>query len=246
MLDCDLLSRLVSCPSLLSLTLLEYAAPANWADVNASDARPRQTVQLPLLKLLTIQDWDRDALNFLCHIDLPSCVRIRLSIDPDSDDPDGFRRIFTEPSLLRCHIMPYINHLYLGNTRAKGRVRLLGFTSTGEERLDIGRWRDDEDALRDLLSPFSSSGVTSLSINLPTLPPMMQDFPWDNLDTLAPLPLLRRMELLGGTPLETKRRFVRWFWRSALAVGTSSPGELTLCWVLNVERGRDEAIFEEL
>ncbi|KAI8974225.1 hypothetical protein BD414DRAFT_184764 [Trametes punicea] len=234
-------SALNHCSSLVSLKLM-HAVPEEWRDspIPAGGQGPSAVVSLPGLRTISICDVSVAIQGVLCRVSLPQVVKVQLYItDPYTHDQPVLEQILSTATILRSQTVPSIARLYVGNTRPKGRVQLLGYTAEGQERLVVSRWGDFEPALAQLIRPFAHSAVTALAINLPHLPPKLDRTPWEQDDSFMPPVRLQRLELLEGMSLKTKQRFVRWFLRSCGREGRPLAEDRTLCWSFNVERGRD-------
>ncbi|KAH9890475.1 hypothetical protein C8Q73DRAFT_704480 [Cubamyces lactineus] len=236
---CDLAAELKRCPSLISLTL-QRAVPDSWVRTRGVEAR----LQLLHLQRLSIED-DRSQIRGVLHRAVLSPA-VHLTLDIGAYREDDLMPVFSGSTILRSHILPSLSRLYLGYVHAKGRIRMLGFTQNGQEQLDVARWYDFAAVLAHIAQPFADSGATVLAIHLPHLPITLERASWDQ-DGSVPCPIhLCRLELLGGTPLKLKQRFTRWFLRSCGRDGRPTSDERTLCWVFNVERGREQQSREDL
>ncbi|OSD02147.1 hypothetical protein PYCCODRAFT_1478011 [Trametes coccinea BRFM310] len=244
-IDC-FIDTLNACTSLVSLELKE-AVPEAWM-VNHILGEPwaagHRVVELPQLRALTVDDTEVvAAFGALRGFVLAPTTRIEVKL---GRGPGNYEDLFSADTLLRRHTFPSLQHVYLGTTRRKGRIRALGYTKDGTERFDLAGWDYDDDILYRHLVPFVDSPVTTLAINLPSLPMGLSKVLWDRYEYCPPPRQLLRLELLQRTPLAIKTRFLRWLFRSA-AVGCKHPvGDMTLCWTVDVERGLEKRSHEDL
>ncbi|KAI0333095.1 hypothetical protein GY45DRAFT_348110 [Cubamyces sp. BRFM 1775] len=240
----DLLAELNRCSSLVSLTL-QQAVPNSWTSTyrHPVEAHPKPS-QLSHLRRLSVKDSGLYIQAALQNIMPSPIVHLTLSFVPRV--ADDLMLVFSGPTILGSHILPSLTRIYVGYVQAKGRVRMLGFTRDGQEQLDVARWYDFAAVLSHIMQPFAHSEVITLAIHLPHLPILLERASWDQ-DGSVPCPIhLRRLELLGGTPLKLKQRFTRWFLRSCGRDCRPTSDERTLCWVFNVERGREQQSREDL
>ncbi|KAI0657149.1 hypothetical protein C8Q70DRAFT_1005728 [Cubamyces menziesii] len=238
----DLAVELGRCPSLVSLTF-QSAVPDSWLLTRDAEAHSG-FIQLRHLRRLSIEDYAIRIRSILHRAALSPTVH--LTLDIRVSEKSSFMSVFSDSTSLHSHILPSISRLYLGCVQAKGHVRILGFIQNGQEQLNVARWHDFAAVLAHIMEPFAGSGATALAIHLPHLPITLERASWDQ-DGSVPCPMhLRQLELLGGTPLKLKQRFTRWFLRSCGCDGRPTSDESTLCWVFNVERGREQHSREDL
>ncbi|KAL7282886.1 hypothetical protein ACG7TL_002301 [Trametes sanguinea] len=244
-IDC-FVDTLNACTSLVSLEL-QNAVPEAWVVDHSLDeplATSHRVVRLPQLRALTVDETEVAAvLGALCGFDLASTTRIEVKLGPS---PGDYGDIFRAATILRRHTFPSIEHVYLGTTRRHHRNRAIGYAKDGTERFALGRWNYYDDSFYRHLLPFVGSPVTTLAINLPSLPMGLSKALWERYGYCSPPRQLRRLELLQRTKLVIKKCFVRWLLRSA-ARGCKNPvGDMTLCWTVNVERGLEKDSHKDL
>ncbi|KAI0355162.1 hypothetical protein OH77DRAFT_347340 [Trametes cingulata] len=225
----------------------------HWPQLHFDGAPPpdSEMIHLPNLRQLAISDADVGILNILGRLSVPPTVHIRLSsaVWPCSHfDP---QTVFAAPTVLTLDVLPAVRRLYLGKMSPKSGVRLVGYAGDGTERFNLSTLRDYEGNmfLEELLRPWTEREVTTLAINLPRLP---LDFKLNScllamlVDYVVPPRTLSHLELLGSTPPEARRLFVRWLLHSSGQPGAPALGAMTLCWAYGVEEGREEETRAEL
>ncbi|KAI0781534.1 hypothetical protein BD413DRAFT_32194 [Trametes elegans] len=199
-------------------------------------------VRLPNLRALTLVDGLYGISAALERLDIPTSVNLQLCVIQAGA---LIGKLLEVTTILRRHILPSLDRIYIGrgNSRPNDRVRLLGYNHDGVERLCISRWYDGSiytlGELLDTLGRLCTE--TALAINIPSLKECRAN---EMVPSRLPHRHLTRLEL-GGTYLQSKTAFARWF----VAIGNGFPvwRDRTLCWVLDVSRDRDaEAIAQEL
>ncbi|KAI0823859.1 hypothetical protein BC628DRAFT_484576 [Trametes gibbosa] len=200
-----------TCLTTLMIEILPYAIPESAAKLRlfqrlnflTVDVEPVQRWASPeTLEVPMLPSSDEEIINLpsLTHLSMRAttsaaiCTLYRLRwfhpracltlLDLEvSDEHIDLLPIFGAPTVLRQHILPSIVHLYLGRTRKRRHVRLLGYDRSDVVRLEISLWREkrgsSHDVLANILRPFEPfRGIASLAFDLPNLPVALLRGPW--------------------------------------------------------------------